>query len=113
MSDDVLEKNVLDIIKENYNNIFSAERKVANFVLKNPGDAVNCNVSELAKNSGVSDATVIRMCRHIGYNGYYQFRIALARDLGSLQKENVFQSTEEVNKIKPIFGLWKYYVGNR
>ena len=50
---------------------------------------VDSNVSEIAKQSGVSDATVVRMCHHIGYTGYYQFRITLARDLGKKQYEGI------------------------
>lgn len=76
---------VIDTIKEKYDQIFSAERKVADYILANPEVAVNANVSELANYSGVSDATVIRLCKHIGYQGYYQMKICLSRDLGRKQ----------------------------
>ena len=88
-----LNREVLEVIKEQYENIFSAEKKVAAFVLQNPQKAVECNVSELAKYSKVSDATVVRMCHHIGYTGYYQFRITLARDVGK-QQYNSIESIE-------------------
>ena len=39
----------------------------------------------LAEVSGVSDATVIRMCKHLGYQGFYQMKLNLARDLGQHQ----------------------------
>lgn len=86
-SDNITQMEVLDVIKLKYSEIFAAEKKVADFVLQNPQKTVDSNVSELAKQSGVSDATVIRMCHHIGYTGYYQFRITLARDLGKKQYE--------------------------
>lgn len=79
------EKTVIETIKENYSQIFLAEKKVADFILENPEVAVNANVSELANYSGVSDATVIRLCKHIGYDGYYQLKICLSRDLGRMQ----------------------------
>ena len=78
----IVDMEVLEVIRGNYTNIFPAEQKAASFVLENPNKAVNCNVSELAKASGVSDATIIRMCHHLGYSGYYQFRLALSRDIG-------------------------------
>ncbi|WP_235853278.1 MurR/RpiR family transcriptional regulator [Luxibacter massiliensis] len=81
----ILAREVFQVIREQYDHIFSAERKVADYILQNPQKAVDSNVSELAKASGVSDATVVRMCHHIGYSGYYQFRITLARDLGREQ----------------------------
>lgn len=79
-----MEKRVIETIKEHYNQIFLAEKKVADFILENPEMAVNANVSELANYSGVSDATVIRLCKHIGYEGYYQLKICLSRDLGRM-----------------------------
>lgn len=98
---DVLEQEVLDVIRNKYNEIFSAEKKVADFILENPLKTVESNVSELAKLSGVSDATVVRMCHHVGYAGYYQFRITLARDIGKKQYEGMNLGNEygEVEKL--------------
>ena len=98
---DFLKREVLDVIKEQYDLIFSAEKKVADFVLQNPQKAVECNVSELAKHSGVSDATIVRMCHHIGYTGYYQFRITLARDLGK-QQYNSIESIESKDSVEAM-----------
>ena len=81
MADNSTEKPVLDIITEMYDKVFQAEKKVADFILKNPEVAANSNVSELANRSGVSDATVIRLCKHLGYDGYYQMRLLLSRDI--------------------------------
>lgn len=81
-----MQKTVLETITEMYDKIFQAEKKVADFILKNPNVAVNSNVSELANYSGVSDATVIRLCKHLGYNGYYQMKICLSRDIGRQQE---------------------------
>lgn len=97
----ILNKEVLEVIRSHYDKIFSAEKKVADFVLQNPQKAVDSNVSELARHSGVSDATVVRMCHHIGYSGYYQFRITLSRDLGRKQYDNtvVIGSRDAVEKL--------------
>lgn len=94
----MLDKPVLDVIRDNYNEIFSAEKKVADFVLENPQEAVNATVSELAKLSSVSDATVVRMCHHLGYKGYYQFRLMLAKDVG---RNNELDN--DVNRVVKIF----------
>lgn len=96
-----MDKEVLEVIRENHEKFFSAEKRVADFVLQNPQKAVDSNVSQLAKHSGVSDATVVRMCHHIGYKGYYQFRITLARDLGKIQYGSVsaVKSKDSVEKV--------------
>lgn len=101
MADNIYEKEVLDVIREQYDSIFSAEKKVADFVLQNPQKSVDSNVSELAKQSGVSDATVVRMCHHIGYTGYYQFRIALSRDLG--RKQYATASMHNKDEVGAVF----------
>ena len=100
--ENVLEQEVLENIKKQYDCIFSAEKKVADFVLQNPQKAVDSNVSELAKQSGVSDATVVRMCHHIGYTGYYQFRITLARDVGRKQYSSS-EFTEDQDAVGAVF----------
>ena len=76
------EYSVLENIRMNYEDIFSAEKKVADYILREPENTVRINVSELAEASGASDATVIRLCKHLGYKGFYQMKLQLAHDLG-------------------------------
>lgn len=44
---------------------------------------------EIAKQSGVSDATVVRMCHHIGYTGYYSFGLLWQETWGKKQYEGI------------------------
>lgn len=68
-------------IKLYYNEMFQAEKKVADYILDHPREVVNMSMAELAKASGTSDATIVRMCRHIGFKGFYQTKISLASAL--------------------------------
>lgn len=79
------EQSPLKVIQGSYQKLFPAEQKVARFILEHPEEAVDANVSELANLSGVSEATVVRMCKRVGYEGHYQFRLSLARELGRQQ----------------------------
>lgn len=74
--------SVLGAIRDSFEQMFAAERKVAQYILDEPEKAVLMNVSELANASDVSDATVVRMCKHVGYSGYYQMKIHLSHELG-------------------------------
>lgn len=76
---------VFETIRLNYNVVSSAEKRVADYILKNPERTVMANVSELAEQSGTSDATVIRLCKHVGYKGFYHMKLQLAHDLGREQ----------------------------
>lgn len=94
-------KTVLENIQDAYESLFSAEKKVADCILKNPQEAIMMNVSELATASDVSDATVIRMCKHIGYQGYYQMRLILSRDMGKKEVEPDMKSP--IDSIQRLF----------
>ncbi|RAK12573.1 RpiR family transcriptional regulator [Halanaerobium saccharolyticum] len=93
------DKSVLATIEDKFEDVFPAEQKIASFILDNPEKAVNANVSELANFSDVSDATVIRFCKHLGYEGYYQLRINLSRDLGRKQIDDNSSESDSVNSI--------------
>lgn len=80
------EITVIENLKSRYASFSTSEKKIADYILKYPDKAVNCNVSELANASGTSDATIIRFCKHVGYSGYYQLRITLSRELGRIDQ---------------------------
>ena len=47
-----------------------AEKKVAEFILKNPERVLDLTISEVASESGVSESTVFRLCRAVGFGGF-------------------------------------------
>lgn len=51
-----------------------AERTLASFILHNPQRVTTLNSAELAAESGVSGATVFRLCRELGLSGYSELR---------------------------------------
>lgn len=71
----------------------NTEVKVANYVLENYEEVLNCNITELAENAGVSDASVVRFCKSIGYKGYQDFKVNAARDV--LPREKHFNPSLE------------------
>jgi len=56
------------------------EKRVAEYILSRPGEAVHPSIEELAANIGVSVSTLLRFAKKLGYDGYQQFRIALATE---------------------------------
>ena len=68
-------------IKAKMPQLTETEKKIGSFVLENYETVLQCNVSELATHSGVSDASVVRFCRSIGYRGFQDFKMNLARDI--------------------------------
>jgi RpiR family carbohydrate utilization transcriptional regulator len=60
-----------------------SERKVADFVLKNPLNVIHMRIVDLAKEAEVSEPTVVRFCRAVGCEGFQDFKLALAQQLAS------------------------------
>lgn len=76
------EGSVLSRIRENFDTLFSAEKRVAAYIMEHPDEVTELNISELAQKSQTGDATVVRMCKHLGYQGFYQMKLILSRDEG-------------------------------
>jgi DNA-binding MurR/RpiR family transcriptional regulator len=74
---------ILLTIKQMLPSLPVQERKVADYVLSHPYEAVGRSITGLAHASGVGNTTVSRFCRRLGMNGYRQFKIELAKETGS------------------------------
>ncbi len=66
---------------EKYNSLRKSETKVADIILEHPEAAIHFSVSELAEQAGVSDPTVIRFCRSLGFKAFQDFKIYLAQSI--------------------------------
>ncbi len=72
---------LLDSIRTQLDTLSKSEKKVALAVLKNPDHAVSGNITALAKSAQVSEPTVVRFCRALGYEGWHEFKLKLAQTL--------------------------------
>jgi DNA-binding MurR/RpiR family transcriptional regulator len=79
----VEDKGVLLQIKQLLPSLPSQEKRVAEYVLRHPHEAVGHSVTRLAEVCGVSTTTVSRFCHRLGFSGYRGFKIALAKEWGS------------------------------
>ena len=84
-----------------------SEATVAEYILNHSDDVIDLSVSALADLCGVSEPTVIRACRTIGFSGYQALKIALIKSA-----ENTIEySGEEVQaeddmkmSVQKVFG---------
>ncbi len=57
-----------------------SERKVASCIVADSQAVLGMGISDIARRSGVSDATVVRLCRTLGYKGLKELKIAIAQE---------------------------------
>lgn len=69
---------MLSQISEQLDTLSTAERKVGECALAEPKWFVHAAVSEIAERATVSQPTVIRFCRSLGYKGLPEFKLALS-----------------------------------
>ncbi len=70
-------------ISDSLTTLRKSERKVAEFVLKDPLTVVRMRIVDLAQHAEVSEPTVVRFCRAVGCSGFQDFKLALAQQLAS------------------------------
>ena len=65
-------------------------QKIVNYLLAHPQKLAGLSSRELAKNAGVSAASVSRFCHKLGYEGYQELMVGLLVALESEQEQNTF-----------------------
>ncbi len=79
-----------------------SQQKVAEYILAHPEEVVTLSVQRLAKRSGVSEATVVRLAQLLNFAGYQELKLRIAGDLtrsvaiGSYQEIMIGGSVESI-----------------
>lgn len=73
--------NPLIKLRTLYHSLRASEQKVADYIEVNPGEVIYLSISALADKCGVSEASVNRLCKVLGYEGYQALKISMARSL--------------------------------
>lgn len=81
-------------IESHFGSLKPAERKVAEYILNNPSETIRLSITRLAEHVGVSEATIVKFCQHIGYSGYQELKIMLAQSNDEDQKEHIYGAIE-------------------
>lgn len=65
------------LIEANYASLRASEKKTADYILENPEAAAGMGLSCLAQKAGVSQPTVVRFAKALGFKGYKEFQHCL------------------------------------
>ncbi len=76
-----MNESVLARIRQQLPSLSTAERKVAALILKQTHAVAKSALGDVARLAMVSEPTVIRFCRSMGYKGWPDFKIKLAASL--------------------------------
>lgn len=87
-------------IFSSYNNLFDAEKRVADFIIKNWEKTMNITIVDMADEIKVSEATIIRFCKKIGLTGFHDLKIQMAKEFYNQNKSNAYNDVLDVDSMK-------------
>lgn len=100
--------NVLAKIKHTSEHLTNSERKVASFIETNAKKVVEMTLSEFAQACGVSEATVVRFIRKIGFETFQMLKFSIAKEE---QQSHQFDESSIVSSDSPADVLRKVTAG--
>lgn len=76
-------KALLLTIEAARDHLSRSEARVADMILADPNRAVEMSIAAISEAADVSEPTVARFCKSLGFSGLKEFKLKLARSLGS------------------------------
>ncbi|MGK8226152.1 MurR/RpiR family transcriptional regulator [Escherichia coli] len=74
-------QNLLLRLRQGISGYSPTQQKLGEYVLGDPARVLYLTITELARESQTSEASVTRLCRTLGCKGYNEFKMALALDI--------------------------------
>ncbi len=72
--------NFLAVLRSSVDGLTPALGRIGRHILARPGEVVHQTITELAEAAGASEASIMRFCREMGFDGFPRMRMAVAMD---------------------------------
>ncbi len=97
----VLETDILKSITKNLNVLPDSQKALGEYILVNYKEAASLSALELGAKVGVSDATVVRFAKSLGYSGYVEIKKELFKCLTKedIPSEKMLKSLEKIREV--------------
>ena len=79
------------------------EKRLARFILDDPGAVVGMSIDELAETCHTSVSSVVRMCKHCGYSGFKELCRMISGDLASAGSAISYQDIRPGDSAPSVF----------
>ncbi len=84
----------------------AAEQKVAQWVLQHADDVTHMSMAQVARECGVSDTTVLRFCRAVGFQGYTDMKLSIVQDMATptqLVHDDISEQDDALTIARKVF----------
>lgn len=94
--------NVLDYIRQNYENFTDREKLIANYLLSNKESIINLSAKEIGELTHTSAATLIRFSKKLGFNSLNEMKLNLSISLNDIEENSGFEYLDKKLETKDI-----------
>lgn len=72
-----------------------SDKILIEYIKENKEDVIYKPISQIAKESGIGEATITRFSKKMGYNGLHDFKVTLAREISGLKNRKIINRSIE------------------
>lgn len=94
-------KSVLIRMREFSETASPTEREIIQYVLENTEAAMELSIHQLAAHTYSSSATILRLCRKLGLEGYRQFRLTISYEL-AWRKKSADEEKKDITRMDSL-----------
>ncbi len=80
-------ENILSFLKTNINFLTNSEKKIARLIISDPKRFITLSMSELSKESEVSQGSIINFSKKFANGGFPELKLIIAANIGSEEPE--------------------------
>lgn len=95
---------MISTIRNAYDFLTEAERRIADVVLDHPLAVVKMNVKEVAAEARTAPSAVIRFCKAIGVDGFSELKNGIVTELAKRTQTESLLPVNENDSVQDIFG---------
>ncbi|SEN69957.1 MurR/RpiR family transcriptional regulator [Lihuaxuella thermophila] len=82
-------------IRASYPYLSPKFQAIVDHILEHPRDVVHLSISELAELTKCSEATIFRLCKQLGFRGYQDLKISLAREVVDQPVQHIHEEIQD------------------
>jgi len=87
----VMTESLILKLRNYYPSLTKTEKKIADVVFDKGDEIIYNSITEFAEKCGVSETSIVRLCRKLGLSGYQEFKLILAKDV-VMPEENLHEN---------------------
>lgn len=94
--------NIIAMANSLKSNLTKLEKKLCEYLLNDPDAIIHYSITELSKATGVSNSTIVRFSRKFGFEGFQDFKLALAQEIYQSDNNVLAGEIEKNDSIETI-----------